>query len=137
MPIIGSFGAGSGKGFGFGGETGPEFIIATGGTVTNCGDYKIHTFTSDGTFSVTNKGKPTGSNSVDYLVVAGGGGVAGSPDVGAGGGGAGGFRVSILNFLQLLLLSFSKLSFNTNYNRCLSNYSRWVELVESSASDSW
>jgi hypothetical protein len=62
MPIIGSFGAGSGGGFGLGGETGPAFIIATGGTVvTICGDYKTHIFTSDGTFSVTNKGKPTGS----------------------------------------------------------------------------
>ena len=94
MPIIGSFGAGSGKGFGFGGETGPAFIIATGGTVVTCGDYKTHIFTSDGTFSVTNKGKPTGSNSVDYFVVAGGGGGGGSPDLGSGGGGAGGFRVS-------------------------------------------
>jgi hypothetical protein len=74
MPIIGSFGAGSGKGFGLGAETGPAFIIATGGTITESGDYKIHTFTSDGTFTVTNKGKPTGSNTVDYLVVAGGGG---------------------------------------------------------------
>jgi hypothetical protein len=94
MPIIGSFGAGSGKGFGFGGETGPAFIIATGGTVVTCGDYKTHIFTSDGAFSVTNKGKPSGSNSVDYFVVAGGGGGSASPDLGAGGGGAGGFRVS-------------------------------------------
>jgi hypothetical protein len=51
MPIIGSFGAGSGKGFGFGGgPSGPAFIEATGGTITESGDYKIHTFTSDGTF---------------------------------------------------------------------------------------
>jgi hypothetical protein len=58
MPIISSFGAGSGKGFGFGGgPTGPAFIEATGGTITESGDYKIHTFTSDGTFTVTNKGK--------------------------------------------------------------------------------
>jgi hypothetical protein len=95
MPIISSFGAGSGKGFGFGGgPTGPAFIEATGGTITESGDYKIHTFTSDGTFEVTNKGKPTGSNSVDYLVVAGGaGGTHSSPTSNAGGGGgAGGFR---------------------------------------------
>ena len=93
MPIIGSFGAGSGKGFGLGGEAGPAFIIATGGTETISGDYKIHTFTSDGTFTVTNKGKPTGSTQLDYLVVAGGGGggVAGNA---GGGGGAGGFRES-------------------------------------------
>jgi hypothetical protein len=28
-------------------------VTATGGTVTTCGDYKIHTFTSPGTFTVT------------------------------------------------------------------------------------
>jgi hypothetical protein len=47
MPIIGSFGAGSGKGFGLGQASGPAFIEATGGTITESGDYKIHTFTSD------------------------------------------------------------------------------------------
>jgi hypothetical protein len=31
---------------------GAAYITATGGTITCCGDYKIHTFTSDGTFSV-------------------------------------------------------------------------------------
>jgi hypothetical protein len=31
----------------------PSFIVATGGTETTCGDYKIHTFTSDGTFCVS------------------------------------------------------------------------------------
>jgi hypothetical protein len=30
----------------------PNFIVATGGTITCCGDYKIHTFTSDGTFTI-------------------------------------------------------------------------------------
>jgi hypothetical protein len=32
----------------------PNFIVASGGTETNspCGDYKIHTFTSDGTFTM-------------------------------------------------------------------------------------
>jgi hypothetical protein len=64
------------------------FVLATGGTVTCCGDYKIHTFTGPGTFTVTNAGNASGSNSVDYLVVAGGGGGSG------GGGGAGGFRES-------------------------------------------
>jgi hypothetical protein len=49
------------------------FIAATGGTVTCCGDYKIHTFTGPGTFTVTNAGNPS-NNIVDYLVVAGGGG---------------------------------------------------------------
>jgi hypothetical protein len=36
----------------------PTYIIATGGTITCCGDYKIHTFTSDGCFSVSNAGTP-------------------------------------------------------------------------------
>jgi len=69
----------------------PEYIVATGGTVTCCGDYKIHTFTGPGTFTVTCAGNAAGSNSVDYLVVAGGGGAGG--DAG-GGGGAGGTRFS-------------------------------------------
>jgi hypothetical protein len=65
------------------------FVLATGGTITTCGDYKIHTFTGPGTFTVTCAGTPTGSNSVEYLVVAGGG--SGARGTG-GGGGAGGFR---------------------------------------------
>jgi hypothetical protein len=28
------------------------FVAATGGTITTCGDYKIHTFTGPGTFTV-------------------------------------------------------------------------------------
>ena len=71
---------------------GNPFIVATGGTITCCGDYKIHTFTSPGTFTVTNAGAPTGSNTVDYLVLAGGGGGGGND---GGGGGAGGFRESV------------------------------------------
>ncbi len=67
------------------------FVTATGGTVTCCGNYKIHTFTGPGTFTVTCGGNAQGSNTVDYLVVAGGGGGAG--DAG-GAGGAGGFRLS-------------------------------------------
>ena len=68
------------------------FIEATGGTVICCGDFKIHTFTGPGTFTVTNAGTPAGSTTVDYLVVAGGGG--GGKNRG-GGGGAGGFRESV------------------------------------------
>jgi len=71
---------------------GNPFIVATGGTITCCGDYKIHTFTGPGTFTVTNAGAPTGSNTVDYLVAAGAG-AGGSGDV-SGGGGAGGYRES-------------------------------------------
>jgi hypothetical protein len=72
----------------------PGFVAAIGGTVTCCGDYKIHTFTGPGTFTVLNAGNPVGSNSVDYLVVAGGGGASAGPTNYAAGGGAGGFRES-------------------------------------------
>jgi hypothetical protein len=67
------------------------FIVATGGTITCDGDYRIHSFTGPGTFTVTNAGTPAGSNTVDYLVVASGGGGSGSF---SGGGGAGGYRFS-------------------------------------------
>jgi len=71
----------------------PSFIIATGGTETECGDYKIHTFTGPGTFSVTGLGNPTGGPStVDYLVIAGG--ASGGGGSGGAGGGAGGYRES-------------------------------------------
>jgi hypothetical protein len=71
----------------------PAYVTATGGTVTCCGDYKIHTFTGPGTFCVSCAGNAGGSSSVDYLVVAGGaaGGFGGSF---GGGGGAGGYRES-------------------------------------------
>jgi hypothetical protein len=68
---------------------GNTFVAATGGTITTCGNYKIHTFTGPGTFTVTNTGP--GSSTVDYLVVAGGGGGQGGR---VGGGGAGGYRES-------------------------------------------
>jgi hypothetical protein len=75
------------------------FIIATGGTITCCGDFKIHTFTGPGTFTVTTLGNsptvPTGGPSnVDYLVVAGGGGGGGAGNGAAGAGGGGGYRES-------------------------------------------
>ena len=70
------------------------FVAASGGTETTCGDFKIHTFTGPGTFTVSCAGGNSGSNSVEYLVVAGGGG-GGGTEGGAGGGsgaGAGGYR---------------------------------------------
>jgi hypothetical protein len=78
---------------------GPEYITATGGTITTvCTDYKVHTFTGPGTFTVTSAGNPLGSTSVDYMVVAGGaGGGASNPSgdgSGGAGGGAGGYRES-------------------------------------------
>ena len=70
-----------------------NFITATGGTITTCGNFKIHTFTGPGTFCVSCAGNSTGANNniVDYLVVAGGGG-GGSGGRGGGGGGAGGLE---------------------------------------------
>jgi hypothetical protein len=67
----------------------PQFVAATGGTVTTSGNFKIHTFTGPGTFCVSNGGNPGGSSTVSYMVVAGGG--AGGKMRG-GAGGAGGFR---------------------------------------------
>ena len=81
------------------GDLGPPYVAATGGTITTSGDFKIHTFTSSGTFTVTASGTSAGSNTVDYLVVAGGGGGAGfgGCGLGGGGGGAGGYRESFPN----------------------------------------
>ena len=71
---------------------GPSFITATGGCISYCGDFKIHTFTGPGTFCVSSLGNPIGGpNNADYLVVAGGG--AGGVNK-SGGGGAGGFRTT-------------------------------------------
>ena len=73
--------------------SGPKYVTATGGTPSTVGDFKIHTFTGPGTFCVSCSGNSAGSNSVDYLVVAGGG-AGGGANGGGGGGGAGGFRLS-------------------------------------------
>lgn len=62
-----------------------SFIVATGGTITTSGNFKIHTFTTDGTFEIT-----SGTGTVEREVVAGGG--AGGTGGGAGGGAGG--RVS-------------------------------------------
>ena len=68
------------------------YVAATGGnTVTTDGDFKVHAFTSPGTFTVSSVGNSQGSNTVQYMVVAGGGGGSNSN---GGGGGAGGFRMA-------------------------------------------
>ena len=66
---------------------GNPFVEATGGTESNCGDFKIHTFTGPGTFTVTKTACAAGNNVVNYLVVAGGGGSARDNAAGAGAGG--------------------------------------------------
>ena len=81
-----------------------EYVAATGGTVTTvCTDFKVHTFTGPGTFCVSNAGNAAGSNTVDYLVIAGGGGGGGGESSngfgGSGGaGGAGGYRYSATTY---------------------------------------
>ena len=73
---------------------GASYIVASGGNQPTaggcivCTNYKIHKFTGPGTFCVSSAGNAEGSNTVDYLVVAGGG--AGSTGWGSNGGGAGG-----------------------------------------------
>jgi hypothetical protein len=74
------------------------FIVATGGTITNapCGNFKIHTFTGPGTFTVCQVATTPANNEVSYVVVgAGGSGSANNytgPHNAGAGGGAGGFR---------------------------------------------
>jgi len=70
--------------------TGNPSLQATGGTITTCGNCKIHTFTGPGTFTVAAVSSTAPENIVSYMIVAGGGG--GGSLCGGGGGGAGGFR---------------------------------------------
>ena len=68
-------------------------MTATGGTITTDGNYKVHSFTSSGTFQVTTVGDV---GTVEYLVVAGGGGGGGTHS--AGNGGAGGSGIVIIRY---------------------------------------
>src|SRR5210317_465744 len=85
----------------FRGAENVTFTCATGGTITTSGDFKIHTFTGPGTFTVNSVGNPAGGGSnVDYLVVVGGGGGAGGhrttfPSPGCN---AGSFPISVTAF---------------------------------------
>jgi len=76
-------------------QTGAAFITATGGSVTTeCTNFKVHVFTSPGTFCISAGGGPLAV--ADYFVVAGGGGGGGASsgyDSGGAGGG-GGFRIA-------------------------------------------
>jgi len=72
--------------------TGNTFLQATGGTITTCGNCKIHTFTGPGTFTVSAiSANCAAENTVSHMVIAGGGGGGGGSGLG-GGGGAGGYR---------------------------------------------
>jgi hypothetical protein len=65
----------------------PTFITATGGTITTVGDFKVHAFTGPGTFTVCSVGNPAGSDTVEAMIVAGGGGAGFDRAGGAGAGG--------------------------------------------------
>jgi hypothetical protein len=95
---------------------GSNFIVATGGTITTCGNDKIHTFTGPGTFTVSSAAACAANNEVSYVVVAGGGGAGTGSNVsgqtGGAGGGAGGYRES-------------KSPVTPYRSNRFSNYSRW------------
>lgn len=57
-------------------------VNAAGGTIADIGGYRIHTFTSSGTFTVYSGGN------IEYLIVGGGGAGGGGRHCGGGGGGA-------------------------------------------------
>ena len=73
----------------FYGTSNAQYVYATGGSVSQSGNYRTHYFYGSGYFNITNGGNSAGSNSVTYLIVAGGGGGSG-----VGGGGGGGYRYS-------------------------------------------
>jgi len=66
------------------------FIVASGGTETTSGNFKIHTFTGPGTFTVCQVSATAANNTVGYAVIAGGG--SGGSCCAAGGAGGGGYR---------------------------------------------
>jgi hypothetical protein len=82
----------------------PPFA-ATGGTVSDSGGYRYHTFTANGTFSVT-----SGNKNVEYFAIGGGGGAGSGTALNAGGayyynsygggGGAGGVHISSMASLS-------------------------------------
>ena len=74
------------------GKVAPPYMSATGGTITTDGNFKVHTFTTSGTFTPTLGIDVTVGDKVEYLVIAGGG--KGSYGGRGGGGGAGGYRTA-------------------------------------------
>lgn len=96
-------GGGGGGIVGYGGNGGSGIVIlrylsrvtASGGTVSDSGGYRIHTFTSSGDFTITSGGY------MDVLVVAGGGGGGSGDDLQGGGGGGGGGGVVYFQGVQV------------------------------------
>ena len=54
------------------GASSSTHIGGTGGSTTTSGNYKYHYFTSSGTLSLTSIGSGGPSNTVDYIIIAGG-----------------------------------------------------------------
>lgn len=76
------------------GPSAPPFIVATGGTIVDAGNFRTHTFLTSANFTITNL--PPGAT-VEALVVAGGaspGGTLGASANGPGAGGGGEVRES-------------------------------------------
>lgn len=85
MPLLSSIASASVRGFsGYGLSSGATFISATGGTTVDSGNYRYHTFSSSGTFTVS--AAPAGKF-IDFIIVAGGGSAALGGGAGGGGGG--------------------------------------------------
>ena len=60
------------SGFGSGPPPPTDYNVATGGdTVATDGDFKVHTFTSSGTFSISSVG--TVNSDIQLLLIGGGG----------------------------------------------------------------
>jgi hypothetical protein len=74
------------------------FLQATGGTISDAGGYRYHTFTTSGNFIVTALGSDTVLNTLEFVVIAGGAGGSNSSGIanGSGGAGAGGMIDSSL-----------------------------------------
>ena len=71
---------------------GPSFLATGGNEIINSGGYRIHKFTSTGTFTAN------GAKNIEYFVLAGGGSSSGGTAYnGGGGGGAGGLTISSFN----------------------------------------
>lgn len=85
MPVLSTVGAASLRAFGAfrPSSAAASFIAATGGTVTNSGNYRYHTFSGSGTFNVT--AAPL-DKYIDILLVGAGGTSGGNSSTGGGGG---------------------------------------------------
>ena len=71
-------------------DTSLVYMAATGGTITDSGGYRVHTFTTSGNLVITNTGLNPSYSTINYLIVGGTGGMSSPPASGQNGGGGGG-----------------------------------------------